>query len=285
MTEPAAPAPAFDFSAFDFDVRVQDDLYRHVNGRWLREAEIPPDKPLTGAFMKLRDAAEEAVRDIITTLDGGTPDSDEAKIADLYASFMDEEAIEAAGVTPLAGLFAEIDAVSDPEDLARLLGSFARRGVAGLVGVDTESDPGDPNRYVMFAGQGGLGLPDEAYYRLDEHAEIRSEYRTHIARSFTLAAVGQPDDQADQVMLLETDIAVTHWDKVKTRDIRLMYNLQNLADFTAAAPGLHWREFMAGADIDESAMSELVAVQSSFFCEVAALLTRERMQACRAWTR
>ncbi len=152
--------------------------------------------------------------------------------------------------------------------------------------MDTESDPGDPNRYVMFAGQGGIGLPDEAYYRLDEHAEIRSEYRRPcrpIAARWP--ASSDPADQADRSCCLETDIAATHWDKVKTRDIRLMYNLQNLADFTAAAPGLHWRKFMAGAEIDESAMSELVAMQPSFFVEVSALLTPDRLPAWRAWAR
>ena len=60
------PIPALDFSSFDTDVRVQDDLYRHVNGTWIEQTTIPDDKPLTGAFMVLRDAAEEAVRDIIT---------------------------------------------------------------------------------------------------------------------------------------------------------------------------------------------------------------------------
>ena len=285
MTEPNTPAPAFDFTAFDPEVRVQDDLFRHVNGRWLRDTEIPDDKPLTGAFVRLRDQAEEAVRDIITTLDTGTPGSDEAKIADLYASFMDTETVEAAGATPLVTLFEEIDAVTDPTELAELLGRFARRGVSGLVGVETESDPGDPNRYVMFAGQGGLGLPDEAYYRLDEHAEILAQYGDHLERSLDLAGVTDPAVQARQVLELETDIAATHWDKVKTRDIRLMYNLQSLSDFTAAAPGLRWREFMAGADIDESAMSELVAMQPSFFVEVSALLTAERLPAWQAWAR
>ena len=285
MTEPDAPAPAFDFTAFDPEVRVQDDLYRHVNGRWLRDAEIPADKPLTGAFVKLRDQAEEAVRDIITTLDGGDPGSDDAKITDLYASFMDIDAVEAAGAAPLAPFFAEVDAVAEPDELAGLLGRFARRGVGGLVGVETESDPGDPNRYVMFAGQSGLGLPDEAYYRLEEHAEIRAQYRGHVERSFALAGVDDPDSSTSLVLELETEIAATHWDKVKTRDIRLMYNLLSLADFTAAAPGLHWREFMAGADIDESAMSELVAMQPSFFAEVSALVTPERLPAWRAWAR
>ena len=89
--------PAFDFSDFDDAVRVQDDLYRHVNGAWSARTEIPEDKPMVGAFVELRDAAEAAVRDIITTLEPGAPGSEAQKIADLYASFMDADAVEAAG--------------------------------------------------------------------------------------------------------------------------------------------------------------------------------------------
>ena len=124
--------------------------------------------------------------------------------------------------------------------------------------MDTESDPGDPNRYVMFVGQSGLGLPDEAYYREDEYAEIRETYTGHVGRMLTLAEVDYPATQAQRILDLETDIAACHWDKVKTRDLRLMYNLMSLADFTAASPALHWRTFMAGADIDERHMADLV---------------------------
>ena len=93
---------------------------------------------------ELRDQAEEAVRVIITTLAEGPPGTDAAKIADLYASFMDADAVEAAGAEPLTPMLAAIDAVSSPVELAHLLGQFARSGVHGLIGVDTESDPGNP---------------------------------------------------------------------------------------------------------------------------------------------
>ena len=93
VTETSTQRPAIDFSSFDPDVRIQDDLFRHVNGTWLNSTEIPADKPLTGAFMELRDQAEAAARDIITTLETGEPGSDDARIADLYASFMDEDAV------------------------------------------------------------------------------------------------------------------------------------------------------------------------------------------------
>jgi putative endopeptidase len=285
VTETSTQSAAIDFSTFDLDVRIQDDLFRHVNGTWLNTTEIPADKPLTGAFMELRDQAEAAVRDIITTLEGGEPGSDEGRIADLYASFMDEDAVESAGVSPIRPLLAAIDAVETLPELTRMVGGFARQAVPGLVALQAEPDPGDPNRYVMFAGQGGLGLPDEEYYRLDEYAAIRAQYQAHVSASFALAGIDDPEAQAQQVFNLETEIAATHWDKVKCRDIRLMYNLMSLDEFVTSAPGLHWREFLAGGDIAEEKMSELVAMQPSFFTEVSALLTADRLAAWRAWAR
>ena len=285
VTETAAPRPAIDFSTFDRSIRIQDDLFRHVNGTWLNTTQIPADKPVTGAFMELRDQAESAVRDIITTIESGEPGSDEARIADLYASFMDEEAVEEAGPDPVLPLLAAIDSVETLSDLTRMLGGFARQAVAGLVALQAEPDPGDPNRYVMFAGQGGLGLPDEEYYRGEEYAEIRAKYLAHIATSFGLAGIADSATEAQQVFDLETEIAATHWDKVKCRDLRLMYNLMSLDEFTASCPGLQWREFLAGGDIAESTMGELVAMQPSFFTEVSALLTEDRLPAWRTWAR
>jgi putative endopeptidase len=286
----SSSAPALVFENFDTSVRVQDDLFRHVNGGWIARTEIPADKPLTGSFVDLRDRAEAAVRDIITSIaadraGGRELSRDEAKIADLFASFMDEETIEAAGAGPLRGPLDQIDALDSTADLMQLLGGFARSGVAGLASFETESDPGDPTRYVMFVGQSGLGLPDEEYYRQDSYAATREAYREHVATSFRLAGLDDPDRQAEQVLALETEIAAAHWDKVKCRDMRLMYNLMTLEDFVAAAPDLHWRSFMAGAQIGEPMMAELVVAQPSFFPEVAALLTADRLPAWRSWAK
>ena len=198
---------------------------------------------------------------------------------------MDEDAVERAGASPILPLLAAIDSVETLPELTRMVGGFARQAVPGLVAIQAEPDPGDPNRYVMFAGQGGLGLPDEEYYRLDEYAAIRAQYQAHVSASFALAGIEDPETQAQQVFNLETEIAATHWDKVKCRDIRLMYNLMSLDEFVTSSPGLHWREFLAGGDIPEEKMSELVAMQPSFFTEVSALLTADRLPAWRAWAR
>ncbi|GAB3753572.1 M13 family metallopeptidase [Microlunatus parietis] len=284
MTD-TVPVPAIDFATFDHDVRIADDLFRHVNGRWIAETEIADDKPMAGSFIALRDAAEAAVRDIITGLTEGEPGSNEAKIADLYASFMDADAVEAAGATPLAGLLAEVDQTDTTAELVRLIGSFYRRGISGLVGIDVESDPGDPQRSVIFVGQSGLGLPDEEYYRLDDHAEIRTKYQAHIAATFALAEVDYPATQAKRVLDLETEIAAAHWDKVKTRDLRLMYNLMTLEDFEQTYEALNWPEYAAGLGIDAETMAELVVMQPSFFSEIGALITRNRLDSWRAWAR
>src|SRR4030095_10658214 len=124
VTETSTRRPAIDFSNFDPDVRIQDDLFRHVNGTWLNSTEIPADKPLTGAFIELRDQAEAAVRDIITTLQSGEPGSDVARIADLYASFMDEEAVEKAGAKPILPLLAAIDSIETLPHLTRMVGGL-----------------------------------------------------------------------------------------------------------------------------------------------------------------
>jgi putative endopeptidase len=274
---------ALNVDDFDPDVRIQDDLFRHVNGHWLANTEIPEDKPVAGAFITLRDEAEEAVRRIITELEPGERGSEATKIADLYASFMDESAVEEAGGGPLAPLLAEVDGVSNVAELITLVGSFPRRAVAGLINFEAESDPGDPNRYVMFVGQGGLGLPDEAYYRLETHAALRDQYRDHVEASLRLAEIEEPEKSAQTVLDLETDIAAGHWDRVKCRDMRLSYNLMSLDAFVSGSPGLQWRAFLTGAGVPEETMAELVVQQPSFFTSVAKLITDDRLSDWKIW--
>ena len=267
--------------------RAQDDLFGHVNGGWLADATIPDDKPSAGAFDELRDGAEEAVRDIITGLgdDRDSLDAEQTKIADLYASFMDLDRVEALGTAPLDGPLAEVDAVRSAGELLALSGRLGRESISGLVGFDSEADPGDPQRVVLFVGQAGLGLPDEEYYREDSYATIREQYREHIAKSFALAGLSDPEGQAATVLALETEIAAAHWDKVRTRDMRQMYNLMTYDQLVESAPGIDWDAFWSGTGIAAEKYAEVVNMQPSFFTEVAALLTDERLGDWQSWAR
>ncbi|MGJ3507717.1 M13 family metallopeptidase [Enemella sp. A6] len=267
----------------DPNVRPVDDLFRAANGGWLADTPIPDDKPGIGVFLDLRDAAEDAVRDIITGL-SGEPGTDEARIADLFASYLDEDRLEELGATPLRDDLAAIEAIDDIDALIEHLAGLPRRGITSLIGLDIDADPGEPSRYCLLVGQSGLGLPDEEYYRSDEQAELREAYRAHIARSLALAGVPDTEAQADMVLDLETRIAAHHWDKVRTRDLRQMYNPMTLTELAESAPGLQWPRLLAGLG-DADTFGQIVNAQPSYFTEVAALLVADELPAWQAWLR
>nr|WP_040694698.1 M13-type metalloendopeptidase [Propionimicrobium lymphophilum] len=270
----------------DNEVKASQDLFRHANGKWLDSAEIPEDKGGWGAFQKLSEDSEKAVKEIVT---GITPDDDptteRSKIANLYASFMDTDRIEAVGVEPIVELAKKADEITSISKLSGFLGYAARYDLGGLFGIGNDSDPGNPNRYLIFVGQGGIGLPDEEYYRLDEHGDTVANYRRHIERMFELVGYEDADEQADLVVDLETRIAAHHWDKVRTRDMVEMYHLQTWDEFTATCPAFDWDAFLKEAELPKEAVAEVVNCQRTFLPDVSELLTDVYLPAWRAWAR
>ena len=158
------PISGIDLSNIDHSVRPQDDLYQHVNGSWLKTTEIPDDRPLEGTFTALRDGAEIAVRDIIEEAagKGETASGIERKVGDLYNSFMDEATVEARGMDPIRARLAEVFATSTTAELVALAGRLFRADVSGLFYIYPAPDAGNPDRVLLYTGQGGLGLPDES---------------------------------------------------------------------------------------------------------------------------
>lgn len=234
--------------------------------------------------MELREDAEAAVRDIITELEPTSDPSDEtSKIANLYASFMDEGRVEGLGSQPLVPVLSRVASIATMADLAFYLGWATRHGVGGLFSMGVEVDPGDPKRYLMFVGQGGLGLPDEAYYREEQHESIRGRYVDHVRASLELAGIEDAETAAQQVFALETDIARVHWDNVRTRDMVQMYYPQTWDEFVAEAPGLEWEKFLSGAELPSEAMTTVVNTQRSFPADVARLFDAERLDAWKSW--
>ncbi|MET0928715.1 MAG: peptidase M13, partial [Aeromicrobium sp.] len=154
-----------DLSQFDPATRVQDDLFRYVNGPWLETTAIKPDRATAGSFVQLVDEAEAKVREIIETASQSPEDDEQRKIGDLYASFMDEDRVEALGAEPLRAELAQVDAITDIAGFVETLGVLDRQGVGSVFGMYIGPDRGNPDRYVTHLGQGGIGLPDESYYR------------------------------------------------------------------------------------------------------------------------
>jgi putative endopeptidase len=209
----------------DPDVRVQDDLFRHVNGRWLDTYEMPADRAADGAFRTLHDRAEEDLRAIIEAAAAaaadGTATEEQRKIGELYASFMDVEAVERRGVEPIADDLAAIAATEDLEGFLALLGRLQRQGVGGAFGLWVDTDATQSDRYIVNLVQAGIGLPDESYFREDAFAELRAAYAEHVTRMLTLAGpdlVPDPGGAAARAIALETRLAAAHWDRVESRD-------------------------------------------------------------------
>ncbi len=282
----APTKPAIDVSGLDPDIRVQDDLFRHVNGPWLRTADIPADRATAGAFMTLFDEAEKKVRSIIETCrDSSSDDPEVQKIGDLYASFMDEERIEALGAQPLADELGQVEAINDLGSFVRTLGTLERVGVGSVFGLYIAPDRGQPDRYVTHLSQDGLGLPDESYYTDDDFAPIREAYVGHVATMLELAGLDEPADRAQRVMDLETRIASHHWDRVACRDTQKTYNLVDATELQELAPSFDFTAWSTAARIPAPAVAEVVVAQPSFLQGLAELLVEDELPAWRDWLR
>jgi putative endopeptidase len=204
-------------------IRPQDDLFRHFAGTWLDTYEIPADRASDGVSRALYDIAEVQVREIIETAQGV---GEAQKIGDLYKSFMDTDAIKARGLTPLHGDLARIDSITDLTSFIATMAQLEMRGVGGIFGAAIYADAMDSTMNIFHIGQGGLSLPDEAYYREEQYQPIREAFLAHVKRMGELAGV--PLD-ADGILDLETEIATHHWDQVKDRDATLTYNLLRIS--------------------------------------------------------
>ncbi|WP_166868318.1 M13 family metallopeptidase [Salinibacterium sp. ZJ70] len=266
-------------------VRPQDDLFRHVNGKWIARTEIPSDKARYGSFYLLAEAAEEAVREIIEEAQGAPTGTEERKIGDLYASFMDEDEIEARGWDPIRADLASVASLTDIRTFAHALGAFERTGVGGFFGAFVDNDPGDPERYLVFLEQAGLGLPDESYYREEKFEAIRTAYVEYLERMLTLAGFDKAQKRARRIFELETALAAHHWDNVRTRDSQATYNLMTWAETAELAGDAPLDAWLEGLDAPAGSFETIVVREPSFVQGLGELLTDEHLTAWRDWLR
>ena len=280
-----APASGLALDELSDEIRPQDDLFRHVNGSWLDRTEIPDDKARWGAFHLIAEQAEKDVRAIIEESQRADPGTEARKIGDMYSSFMDVDRVSELGASPLSAQLAMVDEVTSIPEFLRVVGVLERDGVGGIIDLYVEPDPGDPQRYVPFLLQGGLSMPDESYYRLDNFAETRTAFRAHVERILDLAGVAGAADAADRVFALETEVAAHHWDNVRSRDAVATYNLRTWDETVglAGADLVPWREGIAPNHPD--AFAEVVVSQPSFLEGLAGLLVEERLDDWKAWLR
>ena len=247
-------------------VRPQDDLFRHFAGTWLDTYEIPADRASDGVTRTLYDIAEVQVREIIESASG---QGEAQKIGDLYKSFMDTDAIKARGLTPLQSDLAAIDAITDLSSFITTMAQLEMRGVGGIFGAAIYADPMNSSINIFHIGQGGLSLPDEAYYREEQYQPIREAFVVHVEKMGQLAGVALA---ASEILALETEIASHHWDQVKDRDATLTYNKTSRSELEALAPNFLWDSWASNAQIPAAAFDSLNIHEPTFFSGLSAIL-------------
>lgn len=289
-----APPPAsvgLDLAGMDRTVAPGDDFFLHANGTWLKRTEIPPDRGAWGAFSTMIAETQRQTAALIREVAAAQAPagSDRRRIADLYASLMDEEGIEKKGLAPLQPALRAIAGIADRKALSRALGERVRADVdvfnatdlhtPNLLGVWVAQDLDEPTRYSPFLVQGGLDMPDRAYY-LDPSprmAELRGKFQAHVAAVLKLAGLDDVETRAARVVALETRMAGAHWTLDETGEIKKGNNHWERADLEKKAPGLDWQEFLTAAGLGEE--KRFVVWQPSAVTGLSALVASEPLEA------
>src|SRR5437660_1709631 len=249
----ASPAPhGLDVGGMDRNVKPGDDFFGFANGKWAVATAIPPDRSSWGVFATLAEKADKRTADLIR-------ETKNRKIADYYAAYMDEAAIEKKGLHPLDAELAAIKAITGKTALARIAGSQLRADVDALnntnfytthlFGLWVSPDFDNPSINTAYLLQGGLGMPDRDYYLgTDEHAKaMQAKYREHVEAVLKLAGVNDVKNRAARIYDIEHRIAEAHVSRTDSEDVHKANNRWTRADFTTKAPGLDWPAFFDAA--------------------------------------
>jgi putative endopeptidase len=268
-----------DKANFDTSVKPQDDFYRYVNGTWLKTFEIPADKSNYGAFTKLYDEAQVNLRKIIeeSAAANAAEGTEEQKVGDFYASYMDSTLIEKLGLEPLKGEIQRIESVKSKNDLQKLMSHFQTIGISVPFFYFINQDQKQSDKYIGYLYQSGINLPDRDYYfkQDDKFKEIRHKYIKYIEDLLSLAGIENAVQKANTIMDLETQIAKAHWTNVENRDRDKTYNKYKTVDFEKETSNFKWQEYLSDAMIKEN--NEIVVYQPSYFKVLGKLFKSESL--------
>ncbi|HEX6928743.1 MAG TPA: M13 family metallopeptidase [Gammaproteobacteria bacterium] len=267
VTAPDALVSGIDMSTFDESVRPQDDFFAYVNGGWIATTAIPADKSNYGSFNVLADEAEANLRAIIeeAAATDAPAGSDEQKVGDFYASFMDQARADALGIKPVQPYLDAIAATETHEDvLAHMAEMFVlgiETPIAGYIGPDAKNS----TQYALVLWQSGLGMPDRDYYLSDDakFAKLREAYIAHVAKMLSMTGHDNAQQAARDILALETRFAENHWTRVQNRDDNATYNKIATADLGTEIAGFDWARFLEQVGAGET--DAVIVSQPSYF--------------------
>jgi putative endopeptidase len=294
-TRPATPAAdptvavrygtwGFDTTGMDRSVKPGDDFFRYASGKWADTTTIPGDKTTFGAFHLLRDLSEARVRALLDRWAGAKdlkPGSDEAKVAALYRTFLDEETAEKLGAKPLQPFLDDVKKAKTADDVARLMGGTMGSFGGSFFGGVVYDDEKNPEVYALYLYQSGLGLPDRDYYLKDNFKAQRDRYQQYVADMLTLAGWDDAAKQAEAIVALETKLADAHWTRAESRDADKTYNPYTFDELVKYAPGFPWRTWFDAASLQKA--DRAIVVQNTAFPKMAKIFADTPVDTLKAW--
>ncbi len=250
----------------DTKVKPGDNFADYVNGAWYKTAKIPADKASYGAFDMLYDQSQKDVKAIIeeAAKSNAAEGTDEQKIGDYYASYMDRKGRNAKGIAPIQTEMKAIDAIASYNDLAGFFGTANRTGISIPFNVSVYTDFKDPTKNTLITWQAGIGLPEREYYTSTDAkmADIRKKYVAHVEKMLQLGGVANPAENAAKIMALETALATQHMKKEDTRDMLKLYNKYATADLKTLMPDFDWTAMLTKAGMEKE--KSLVVTQVEY---------------------
>jgi putative endopeptidase len=286
----AAPPPpkaaygsfGVDLDAMDQSAKPGDDFYRYVNGKWLDTFQMPPDRSGYGTGTMVFEKTEGDLHAILDELAGSKPaaGSVEQKVADLYAGWMDEAAIEARGLEPLQPFLSQIDAVKDKAGLMKLIGSI---DFQAPFGVSINPDTADPNKYTVWVGQAGLGMPNRDYYlkKGEKFDAYRAAYAAYVTKVFELLGNKDAAGSAKRVIGIENKIAAVAWAPERQRKVAEVVNPMDLAGLRKLVPNVDWQIVLAGVGLGDA--QNFIVNETTAIRDGAKLLDSEPLAAWKAY--
>jgi len=249
----------------DTTVSPGDNFMQFVNGSWIKNTKIPSDKPSFGAASILNEKAQEDVRAIIENAakSEAKAGSEEQKIGDYYASYLNQKGRDSIGLAPLQEEFKKIDAITSTKDLAAYFARANKLGFSVPFSLSMSEDFKDPKQYMLSTWQSGLGLPEREYYFLKDakSVEIRTKYLAHLENILGLAGIADAKPKAAKIMALETALASKHMKKEDTRNIVGLYNKYGVNKLNTLMPDFDWKTMLDEAGVGKADSLVVTQVQ------------------------
>jgi putative endopeptidase len=279
---PRMGAWGFDLAGRDLSASPAQDFYAYANGEYLKALEIPPDRGRFGAFDQLNELSRNRMRAVVEQAAADRAAAGErAQVGALYRAFMDEARADRLGRKPMAADLAAIRAEKTRADVARAMGVSLHAFGGAVFSAQVSPDAKDPDRYAVYVGQAGLGLPDRDYYLEAAFAPQKAKYQDYIAKLLALAGWPDPAGNAKAIVALESEIARVSWTRAEQRDDNAMYNPTPTARLAELAPGFDWTAFLAGAGLAK--VDRVVVQERTAFPQIAAIFAKTPLATLKAW--